>query len=115
MQPDVLDMVRADVARARGAADRNRADARSHGMEWAIDWLDALRAGGFESAGVAYLDNGNGWTIGRLDAGQFIDWRVIDSIARWNDRALGRVVRKEETPSRRNMTAAQQACLSGDL
>lgn len=79
----------------------------------AAQMLDAMKAGGMD-AKVMYAENAAGETIGKRDASPVVDWTLIERIKRWNDRVFGRTV-QTESPKRRNMTAAQLACLRGDV
>lgn len=79
----------------------------------AAEWLDALAAGGI-TATVVYAENAKGETIGNRDGSPVVDWTLIARIKAWNDRVFGRTVTPDPSPKRRNMTAAQMACLRGD-
>lgn len=94
-------------------ARANREVALANGMGCATEWLDALRDGGFSQASIAYIDNGEGWAMGKRDASPVVDWTLIERIKRWNDRVFGRAVQIEQS-KRCNMTDAQLACLRGD-
>lgn len=64
---------------------------------------------------IVYADNVAGETIGKRDAGPFVDWTLIERAKRWNDRVYGRgEVQPDAAPKRRGMTDAQRACLRGD-
>lgn len=79
----------------------------------AAQMLDALKAGGID-AKVMYAENAAGETIGNRDDSPIVDWTLIARIKAWNDRVFGRTVTPDPSPKRRNMTAAQMACLRGD-
>lgn len=97
------------ISRLAGERERNR-----ERFPLAAEMLDALKAGGMD-ARIVYAENAAGETIGKRDAGPFVDWTLIERIKRWNDRVFGRTERIEPSPKRRNMTDAQQACLRDDV
>ena len=111
MRPDILDMLRDDVRAADAQRQRNR-----ERFPFAAEMLDALKAGGID-ARIVYAENATGETIGKRDAGPWIDGaemvRAADAHARWFG---GWVVNRqpEAAPKRRAMTDAQCACLRGD-
>lgn len=98
--------------------ERNRAEAAAHGMGCVAEWVDVLRAGGFERATPAFIEAQDGWSVGKRDRAGEIDGlamvRAADAHAKWFG---GGVVNRqsEAAPKRRAMTDAQRACLRGDI
>lgn len=66
---DIKTLAASQKARIAGERERNRAEASAHGMGWVGDAVDLLRANGFPSASVAFMDDGRGWTRGKRDPG----------------------------------------------
>lgn len=66
---DVMEMLQSDHAERASRAQRNRYEANAHGMQWVGDVVDLLRANGFPSASVAYMEDGQGWSKGKRDPG----------------------------------------------
>ena len=96
------------------ARDRNRAEAAAHGMGCVAEWVDVLRAGGFEHTTPVYIEAADGWTVGKRYRAGEVDGiamvRAMDAHQRW----FGVVNRQPEAaPKRRVMTDAQRACLRG--
>lgn len=72
---NLAELASQQVSRLATERERNRADAAAHGMGCVAAWLDALRAGGFSHASIAYIDDGNGWSIGKRDPGPWCEYR----------------------------------------
>lgn len=86
---DIKTLAAFQKARIAGERERNRVEASAHGMGWVGDAVDLLRANGFPSASVAFMDDGNGWTRGKRDPGPWIDGDLIVRAADWNARVYG--------------------------
>ena len=106
------DLASRQIARLADERESNRAR-----FSFAAEMLDALKAGGID-ARIVYAENAAGETIGKRDAGPWVDGtemvRAADAHGRWFG---GGVVNRqpEAAPKRRAMTDAQCACLRGDV
>ena len=106
---NLAELASRQATRLRDERERNR-----ERFPFAAEMLDVLKAGGID-ARIMYAENAAGETIGNRDASPVVDWTLIARIKAWNDRVFGRTVTPEPAPKRRNMTAAQVACLRGDV